>query len=83
MSRLIAATIHAGAAVADDLAALPEGTAVSVLAPGDEDDVPTTAQLDDLDAAHEEADRGELVAAEDVLGRLDARRASASAPAPR
>ena len=82
MSRVIAATIRGGVAVSDDFATLPEGTDVTVVAPDEPGaDIELTAeQVDDLAAANAEADRGELVTAEDVLRRLDARRAVRSAP---
>ncbi len=83
MSRLIAATIRGGVAVGDDLAGLPDGTTVSVLAPAGDEAALTAEQLDDLDIAHDEADREELAPAEDVMRRLDSRRATAGLPATR
>ncbi len=79
MSRVIAATIRGGVAVSGEFANRPEGTAVTVVAPDEAVEL-TAEQLDDLAAANDEADRGELVPAEDVLRALDARRARQPSP---
>ena len=79
MSRVIAATIRGGVAVSDDFADLPEGTAVTVVAPDGDADL-DAEQLADLAEANAEADRGELVPAEEVLRRLDLRRTARSSP---
>lgn len=73
MSRVIAATIRGGVAVSDEFADLPDGTAVTVVAP-DEGTALTPEQISDLEEANAEADRGELLPAEDVLRMLDERR---------
>lgn len=73
MSRVITATICNGNAVAAELATLPEGTNVEVEVV--DDDSPLTADdVAALNAAHDEADRGQLVPAAEVLTRLAARR---------
>jgi hypothetical protein len=58
----------------DDLADLPDGTDATVVARDDGAEL-SSEQIADLAKANAEADRGELVAAEEILRRLDARRA--------
>lgn len=71
MSRVIAATIRNGHAVADELATLPDGTVVEVSV---DVDALSPEDLADLDAAHDQADRGQRVPAAEVLRRLAVRR---------
>lgn len=73
MTRVITATIRNGHAVADELATLPEGTIVEV-ATLDDDGELSAEDLDELDRANQEADRGEFISADELLQRLDARR---------
>lgn len=74
MSRVIAATIRGGHAVAEELTTLPEGSAVEVVLDDDAERELTPGELAELDAAHEQADRGRLVSAADVLDQLARRR---------
>lgn len=75
MSRVIAATIRGGHAIADELASLPDGTAVEVVPVGDDADVELTPEeIAELNEALDQVDRGELVSAAEVLSGLASRR---------
>jgi predicted transcriptional regulator len=75
MSRVIAATIRNGHAVADELARLPEGTSVEVVTVDDSADLELSSdEIAELNEAHDQADRGQLVPAAEVLRRLADRR---------
>jgi hypothetical protein len=69
--RVISAHVRAGAIVPDEETELPEGAAVTVLADADEREFDVPAELEaDLLVAIDEADRGDVVPASDVLARL-------------
>jgi len=54
----------------DDPADLPQGAAVKVVLPTDEEIELSAEELDELDAAMDEADRGECVPWEEVCREL-------------
>ena len=77
MSRVIAATIRHGQAVADELATLPDGTAVEVVAANDDLEL-SAADRAELERSNAEVDRGDFVPADEVLTRLGTRAESRS-----
>ncbi|MBP9171926.1 MAG: hypothetical protein KBG48_31325 [Kofleriaceae bacterium] len=76
MSRLVTAKVQGGVVVGADLTRLPDGTNVQVVVPDDEVITPEVEQ--ELLARDAEADRGDLVSADEVLRGLRARRLSAA-----
>lgn len=60
--------------VTDELASLPVGTAVEIPVADDADVELTAEEISELNEAHDQADRGELVPAAEVLALLASRR---------
>ena len=69
--QVFSARVKGGAIVVDDDVQLPEGTRVTVVAGGPEDEIELSAsEEEELLESIREAERGEVVTAEDLLHRL-------------
>jgi hypothetical protein len=70
LMQVFSARVKGGAIVPDDGVELPEGTQVTVVADSPGEVELTSAQEEELLKSIREADRGEVVSAEDLLRRL-------------
>ena len=71
LMQVFSARVKGGAIVVDDDVQLPEGTRVTVVAGGPEDEIELSAsEEEELLESIREAERGEVVTAEDLLRRL-------------
>lgn len=69
--QVFTALVRGGAIVPDDDVELPEGTRVTVVTGGPEREVePSTSEDEELLESIREAERGDVVTAEDLLRRL-------------